>query len=41
MNPETILSYLPLYQKALLLTLQIGWAGIMIGIAPGLAIAFV
>jgi polar amino acid transport system permease protein len=41
MNLDTMLSYLPLYHKALLLTLQIGWAGIMIGIALGLVIAFV
>lgn len=36
MNWDVILSYLPLYQDAMLLTLKIGWIGIVIAILLGL-----
>jgi polar amino acid transport system permease protein len=39
MNLEIMLKYLPLYQKALMLTLKIGWMGILAAILIGLAAA--
>ena len=36
MNWDVIISYLPLYRDAMLLTLKIGWIGIVIAILLGL-----
>lgn len=41
MNWDVIVSYLPLYQDAMLLTLKIGWIGIISSIAIGLVCALV
>lgn len=36
MNWEAMKSYLPLYEKACILTLKIGWIGILFAIVIGL-----
>ena len=41
MNFEIIVSYLPLYFKAFMLTIKIGWIGIALAIAIGVVCAFV
>lgn len=41
MNWEVIQEYLPLYQKAMWLTLRIGWLGIFLSVLLGLACALV
>ena len=41
MNWEVISSYLPLYWKAMLLTLRIGWLGILFAILIGFLVAIV
>jgi polar amino acid transport system permease protein len=41
MSIDTMISYLPLYWKALILTLRIGWMGIVLGIALGLVVALI
>ena len=41
MNWEVIGSYLPLYWKAMLLTLRIGWIGIAFAILIGILVAIV
>ena len=41
MNWEVIGSYLPLYWKAMLLTLRIGWLGILFAILIGFLVAIV
>ena len=39
MNLETMIKYLPLYEKALILTLKIGWSGIVLSILIGFGVA--
>lgn len=41
MNPEVITSYIPLYIEAFLLTIKIGWFGILLAFVIGLFVAFV
>ena len=41
MNWEVISQYLPLYQKAMWLTLRIGWMGIAFSIIIGLICALI
>ena len=41
MNWEFITKYLPLYQKAALLTVKIGFSGILLAAAAGLLCAFI
>ncbi|RKM59692.1 amino acid ABC transporter permease [Butyrivibrio sp. XB500-5] len=41
MNPEVITSYIPLYIEAFLLTIKIGWLGILLAFVIGLFVAFV
>ena len=41
MNWEAMKSYLPLYEKACILTLKIGWIGILFAIVIGLFCAFI
>lgn len=41
MNWEVIEAYLPLYQKAMVLTLRIGWLGILLAIVIGLVCALI
>lgn len=41
MNFDVILDYMPLYIKAFLLTIRIGWIGIAISIGIGILVAFV
>ena len=41
MNIEVMLSYLPLYKKAMILTLKIGWIGIIFAILLGFGCAMV
>ena len=36
MDPDVMISYLPLYRDALLLTLRVGWKGIVIAVLLGL-----
>ena len=41
MNLDVIISYIPLYIEAFFLTVKIGWLGIFLALAIGLAVAFV
>ena len=41
MNWEAMKSYLPLYEKACILTLKIGWIGILFAIVIGLFCALI
>lgn len=41
MNWSVIERYLPLYEKAMLLTLKIGWLGVFLSIALGLLVAMI
>lgn len=41
MDSNTIISYIPLYKEAFLLTLKIGWLGILIALAIGICGGFV
>lgn len=41
MESSTIISYIPLYEEAFLLTLKIGWIGILIALVIGVSGAFV
>lgn len=41
MNWEVIQQYLPLYKEAMLLTLYIGWIGVLISIVLGLVVALI
>lgn len=41
MNVEVIYEYMPLYVKAFLLTIKIGWIGIALSLAIGVIVAFV
>lgn len=41
MNWEVVAEYLPLYQEAMVLTLRIGWFGIILAIALGLGCAMI
>lgn len=41
MNWEVIRSYLPLYQEAMVLTLKIGWSGVLLSIVLGLIVALI
>ena len=41
MDFEVIISYLPLYKDALLLTLRIGWQGVLIAFVLGLLCALI
>lgn len=41
MNLEVIISYIPLYIEAFLLTVKIGWLGIFLALAIGIIVAFV
>ncbi len=41
MNLEIMKSYLPLFQKAMLLTIKIGWIGIMLSILVGFGCALI
>ena len=40
MNWEAMKSYLPLYEKACILTLKIGWIGILFAIVIGFVLCF-
>ena len=41
MNTEVVNSYIPIYVKAFLLTLKIGWVGVALAFVLGIAGAFV
>ena len=41
MNVEVIYEYMPLYVKAFLLTIKIGWIGIALSLAIGVIVAFI
>ena len=41
MNTEAIVSYLPLYKEAFILTIKIGWLGIALAFAIGIVSAFI
>jgi len=41
MNFDIIYSYVPLYARAFLLTIKIGWAGVLLSLALGILVAFV
>ena len=41
MNLDVIISYIPLYIEAFLLTVKIGWLGIFLALAIGIIVAFV
>lgn len=41
MNWQVIAQYLPLYEKAMVLTLYIGWIGVLMSVVLGLAVALI
>lgn len=41
MNFEVINGYMPLYIKAFLLTIKIGWIGVLLAVAIGIMVAFI